>query len=369
MQDQGLFIDFLKNNDFYQLLSRGIFLCFLILMLVEAWFFLLLWESKLQFFYYCLIHLFTSSMSISMFLLAKKYKLDLKFHALNTVLIVFLGPFSGFIALLTACFFIYFKARATPLKQLLGELNPDVTRTKSEMLYQALKSKMIASPTPEADIPINYYDIAQLGTTKQKQVAIAKMLRYFRPSFAPILFELINDEVNCIRVLAATAINTIDQKYTELIQNQEKIVEKHPEKIKELKKLAVLLEIFLYMEILDEEREIKIKTQTLSVYEKYYQLVPDDTEAVVSLAKLYEQSDRENDAIKILEKAKSKNQKLSSEGILLYAELIFYSQNYKGLREILDNIEADSEESGFKSIEKQEIEEIKKIWEEGVNVC
>ncbi|MEM1282897.1 MAG: hypothetical protein AAGG81_05015 [Chlamydiota bacterium] len=294
-------------------------------------------------------------------------QIDIKFHTLNAVVLTFLGPFSLVIALLTLTFFYLFIKFLPPLKQLLKELNPDVSRSLGELCYQEVMTAGATRPGKERVVPLNYYDIVELGTTKQKQQAIAKILRHFHPGFAPILFALINDEVSCIRVLAATAINTIDQKYTELALTQEKIIEKFPENFQELKKLAMILETYLSLNILDEDRKLKIEDQVASLFEKLHKELSNDPEVLYYYAKSLESRGNVIKSYNVLYQLIEKGLEMTPPMKLLLTRVGFKHLPHDKWLDLLETINKDtgSKEKYLLTVEEIELEDISHLW--GVN--
>lgn len=320
--------------------------------------------GEMIFAYYLGLHILFSLVSWGIYTLALYLKFDVKFHTLNATALTFLGPFSLIIALLTLLFFYLFIKISPPLGKLLKELNPDVSRSHGELCYQAILTAGSARPTKEQAVPLNYYDIVELGTTKQKQQAIAKILQHFQPGFAPILFSLVNDQVSCIRVLAATAINTIDQKYTELMLDQEKIVEKYPKNLKELKKLALILEAYLSLNILDEDRRVKVQEQITSLFERLYKELPDDPEVLYFYAKSLESRGKIDQAYGVLYQLIEKNLEINPNMKLLLINIGFKYLPHDQWLSLLEKITKDVgiKEKYLLSVEEIELEDISKLW-------
>lgn len=337
----------------------------LLLMVADFVCFLLSWGESLRFIYYACLHFGISLIAWGIYYVAYRLSFDFKFHTLNATLITFLGPFSLVIAVLTLGFYFIFKKFSPPLSQLLQELNPDVERSKGEVCYQAIMTAGAARPGSQNAAPLNYYDIVELGTTKQKQQAIGKILRHFQPRFAPILFALINDEVSCIRVLAATAINTIDQTYTEMLINQEKVVEKSPGNTMELKTLARISETYLELNILDEDRKVKLEEQVASLFERLFEKLPDDPEVIFSYSKCLEFSDKKEIAFEVLYQAFQKGVELTPPMKLSLIQLAFHNLPHDQWLSLLSSIHEGMEdkELHLQAIEEIELEEIINLWQ------
>ena len=67
-----------------------------------------------------------------------------------------------------------------------------------------------------------FNDILSGGSVVQKQLALAKIARYFRPNLAPLLLQAIHDPDAAVRVQAATAMARIERDFMKRRMDLEK---------------------------------------------------------------------------------------------------------------------------------------------------
>jgi hypothetical protein len=131
-----------------------------------------------------------------------------------------------------------------------------------------------------------FADILSSGTVLQKQMAIAKIARYFRPAFAPLLLQSARDPNAAVRVQAATALAKIERdfmaRYMRLETELKNVPDQDPAKLE----LAQLYDDYAHAGLLDEGNRNDLRQKAIGIYEACLK-ERDNTDWRVRLARLY----------------------------------------------------------------------------------
>lgn len=171
------------------------------------------------------------------------------------------GPLAtGLLATMTAAF----TRTARPFDEWYESLFPDDQETRSELLYRRLLEGR-EDAVVEGSVS-SLTDVLFTGTTRAKQAVVALLARRFRSEFAPALQMALSDPEASIRVQAATAASTIEERYHAARLEMEDAVRAAPEDADALLALAQHLDDYAYAGVLDEDRQQAVMADALEVY-------------------------------------------------------------------------------------------------------
>ncbi|MBF0108365.1 MAG: cyclic nucleotide-binding domain-containing protein [Magnetococcales bacterium] len=130
-----------------------------------------------------------------------------------------------------------------------------------------------------------FMDILSYGSREQKQTMIARMTRQFKPAFAPVLREAVNNPDNSVRVQAATAISHVENRFMKDAMHLEREREKHPRDWNVLSKVARHYDDFAFTGLLDAIREGENRRKAIASYRECLTLRPDDLGIATALGR------------------------------------------------------------------------------------
>ncbi len=204
-----------------------------------------------------------------------------------------------------------------------------------------------------------FADILLGGTVMQKQMAIAKIARYFRPAFAPLLLQSARDPNAAVRVQAATALAKIERdfmnRYMKLENDLKDVADSNPAKLP----LAELYDEYAHAGLLDEGSRHSLRLKAIGIYEACL-TERDDPTCRIRLARLYLRQDEAEKARDLLSPLVL--QETPPRGALLwYMEALFRLKNFKTLREFSDRYAPQLEKLTTDS--DSEIQNLVNIWQ------
>ena len=175
-----------------------------------------------------------------------------------------LGPAGPVATALLAAMTLIFTRSARPFEEWYESLFPDDHETRSELLYRRL---LEGREDAVAEGSVNSLtDVLFTGTTRAKQAVVALLARRFRSEFAPALQMALADPEASIRVQAATAASTIEERYHATRIELEDAVRDAPEDPDALLTLARHLDDYAYADVLDEDRQRAVMADALTAY-------------------------------------------------------------------------------------------------------
>jgi hypothetical protein len=122
-------------------------------------------------------------------------------------------------------------------------------------------------------------------------MAIAKIARYFRPAFAPLLLQAARDKNAAVRVQAATALAKIERdfmaRYIRLENELRDLPDHNPAKLE----LAELYDDYAHANLLDDNNRQSLRFKAIGIYEACLAL-SDDPDWRLRLARLYLRENR-----------------------------------------------------------------------------
>jgi len=205
------------------------------------------------------------------------------FH-ITLLFVILMGPFGAAMGLLTLALYVFYLFYSDPVYSLIRELMPELKKTDVEVLQERIQAGL-EEFHQDAEV-ISLKEIMKFGSKQQKLTAIEKLLRYYKPEFIPALKLAVTDESNSVRVLAATAISSLEDRFQKKLQELEKQYRDRPNNAEAVLDLATHLEDYSNFDIYEEERLQTLKDEAVEKYQEYLELVPDDDEVKFKLAAL-----------------------------------------------------------------------------------
>ena len=258
---------------------------------------------------------------------------DVRLLSWLTWLTLTLGPAgplaTGLLALMTAVF----TRAARPFDEWYDALFPDDQETRSEVLYRRLLEGR-EDAVVEGSVN-SLTDVLFTGTTRAKQAVVALLARRFRSEFAPALQMALSDPEASIRVQAATAASTIEERYHATRLELEDAVRDAPESADALLDLARHLDDYAYAGVLDEDRQRAVMADALSAYRSANRRLGAREDVDLAIGRLMLRLD-------LIEEAELHLSALSlryedPRPMLWHAECLFRLRRFDELRRVLDD--------------------------------
>ena len=301
------------------------------------------------------IHIVTVALlTLWTFYLSRRH--DFRFSLLLVLGTVVMGPFGaavGFLAIIV--YKLSTSSSVDPLEWMDNFFLPQKI-SLSERLRERLDSDLKRS-APAISTP--YQDILTNGTILQKQMTIAKITRYFRSQFAPLLLQAARNPEPAVRVQAATALAKINRdfmtRYMRLENELKDIPDSHERRIK----LAQLYDDYAFAGLTDEESRHSMRSKAIKIYEAHV-TQSNDQGLIVRLARLYLRQDQPEKASQLLGPvAMSGDTTLATAS--WYMEALFCQRRLKELRQFARAYAATHEkQNAFNPI--QGLGEMFQIW-------
>jgi hypothetical protein len=181
-----------------------------------------------------------------------------------------------------------------------------------------------------ADNVVPFRDILMSGTTLQKQAAVAKISRYFRPQFAPLLLQAARNSNAAVRVQAATALAKIERDFMTRYISLEAALKKLPDEDPAKLKLAELYDDYAFANLLDDYNQQSLRQKAIHLYEACLSR-EDKAEWRLSLARLYLRQ-KQPDAAKRWLQPLVDDEQAPVGTLYWYMEALFQLKEYGPLR-------------------------------------
>lgn len=254
----------------------------------------------------------------------RKLKLyDNRFALLLLMLTALTGPFGVFVCILASAF--HTSSGPAPeewIEEFLAE--DDVLEENHVNDMYGLED--ISAPVEP------FQDILLHGTVREKQIAIARITRHFRPSFGPMLVAATRDANAAVRVQAATAMATIERRFMTQYIALEKSVERSADAVARLR-LAALYDDYAHANILDAHSCTLLRNKAIALYESHLSSHK-DTDLVVKLARLYLRQDAPEKTCALLHPLVVGEAKPHRAALSWYMEALFRMRRFAEVREL-----------------------------------
>jgi hypothetical protein len=173
-----------------------------------------------------------------------------RFSLFLVPLIAATGPFGAGIGLIAALVHLRCEPNAVTPAEWIDGLFERSQDSESVRLHERITFGLDDFESGTSVEP--FRDILSGGSVLQKQMAIAKIARYFRPAFAPFLLHAARDSNAAVRVQAATALAKIERdfmaRYIKLENDLRDLPDHDPAKLK----LAELYDDYAHADLLDD---------------------------------------------------------------------------------------------------------------------
>jgi polysaccharide biosynthesis protein PelE len=147
-----------------------------------------------------------------------------------------------------------------------------------------------------------FQDILNSGTVLEKQIAIAKITRYFRSQFAVLLKQAVQDTNAAVRVQAATALTKLERDFMMKLMHIEKALKStsNPGAIR--MQLVQLCDDYAHAGLLDKNSQNELRQKAITMYEECLSH-GEDFDLRLRLARLYLRQDQPDKTCGLLQDA------------------------------------------------------------------
>lgn len=216
------------------------------------------------------------------------HKADVRAHIMSCIFVFFLGPLGCFIAIVSNTFNLIYsqKLRVHFSDWLFSYLYAaDPNEKESDRIYnRIITGHEIFADSIDTE-PL--MDIMGFGSVQQKQAALIKAVKHFRPQLMmPVLRMGLNDPNNAIRVQAAAGLAKIQDSFQEKYTFYERKVIEKTESPEYLVAFARLCEEYSVSQLLDSERKASVIQQSIRLYERCIILVSGNIDLKISLVRM-----------------------------------------------------------------------------------
>ena len=222
---------------------------------------------------------------------------------LLTLTTIALGPAGAFGSLLSVCLEAAFRPYASPFTDWYDRIFIDEDEFANDAFLQRLA---IGGDPVSGSIQLtSFRDMLAFGTIEQKQATIALIARRFTPAFAPALRLALEDPIAAVRVQAAAAAASIENRYTQRSIALTREAELHRNSIAAERELARHYADFANSGLVEQHRVAEATDQALAHFDKVLARQPNDGEALIESARLLLGKGQPRDAVRRLERVMS----------------------------------------------------------------
>jgi len=222
---------------------------------------------------------------------------------LLTLMTIALGPVGAFGSFLSVCFEGAFRPYASPFTEWYNRIFVEEDELENDAFLQRLA---IGGDPVSGSIQLtSFRDILAFGTIDQKQAIIALIARRFTPAFAPALRLALEDPIAAVRVQAAAAAASIENRYAQRTIELTRKAERYEATTDAERDLARHYADFAQSGLVEEQRAAEAADQALAHFDKVLARHPNDTEALITSARLLLNRGEARDAVRRLERAMS----------------------------------------------------------------
>jgi len=237
----------------------------------------------------------------------------------------------------------------------LFEANKDF---ETELLYERIVHGYDDSKYIETIEPLS--DIISYGTIQQKQLAIAKIARYFRPRFAPLLLLAAKDGNAAVRVQAATALAKIERAFMARFMKLEAVLDVLPDNDPKKLNLAEIYDDYAHAGFLDDNSRHLLRLKAISIYKNYLG-AQESEECRVRLARLQLRQKMPQEALHTLEPLIG-SQAVSHRVHYWYMETLYDLRDFENLRNYNQLHDLSTNDLREPNLYLAEIADLTKVW-------
>lgn len=238
-----------------------------------------------------------------------------------------LGPLGPAGCLFTLAFYLATERNAPQFSEWYESLFPDDDPAESGDIARQLMERV----GQDGGSVSPFLDVLSYGSRAQKQIAVAVMTRHFHPAFAPALRQALADSDNAVRVQAATAMATIEDRFVERAEELRAETEAHPDDPALVLGLARHHDDYAYTGLLDRQREEESQARALECYLRYLDQMPQDVDARLAVGRLMLRLGRAQDAVGWMERCFEQGA-WSPAMVGWYMDALYRLGRYEGVR-------------------------------------
>lgn len=203
---------------------------------------------------------------------------------LHALMATFLGPAGCAGVFLCTVFELCFRPFATPFTEWFESIFPQEDNDEQVAFVELLH----ASEDPiQTSLRISSFrDTMSVGTIEQKQALLALIARRFTPAFAPALRQALQDAVPSVRVQAAAATASIENRYAEKTMALEQKARSRTATVADHRRLAEHLVEFADSGIAEQQRCDDARKSALEHFDAILSNSPTDFGALTASARL-----------------------------------------------------------------------------------
>ncbi|MCB2082036.1 MAG: hypothetical protein H6908_02630 [Hyphomicrobiales bacterium] len=289
-----------------------------------------------------ILHVIASLIAIGCSVLALTERSDLKLWIFLGMMITVAGPLGAVTCGIAGVLYGYHMRSSVAFEEWFASMFPQEQTRESGHLYERIifgLDDIIDTGNVEP-----FRDIMTYGAFQQKQDVLIKITRYFRPEFAPVLLQALEDRDNAIRVQAAGAIADIEREYLERYIAMERLISKDASDVTRLQKFAALCDEYAHCGILDKEREQQSRNRAIELYETCHEARKDDMAIVLPLGRLYLLNHEPAKAVNVLKPHVERDIPEQERVRICYMEALFENGDLQSLRTLAKRYSIEAKE-------------------------
>lgn len=267
------------------------------------------------------------------------------------------GPLGAGICFVAAMVSLFLKPSSP--EDLFDAMLPDTEQGESAKLYERIAFGLDNVGGTGVQ-PLQ--DILGSGGMLEKQAAIVKITRWFRPQFAPLLRMASLDADASVRVQAATAIAKLERDYMLRYLTLEQEM-KQGASTAQRRDMAGLCYDFALSGIADEEMYRQLSARAIALYEELLAEGDDTPELRPHLARLHLENDHPRQTASLLTPL-LEDDSMDLEEARLYMEALYEMKQYDSLRDLAKRADF-SRHVVTGTPEAEDIEQMLRLWAEG----
>ena len=286
------------------------------------------------------------------------HKADIRDHIISCIFVFFLGPLGCFIAIVSNTFNLVYsrKMKVNFSDWLFSYLYAaDPREQESDRIYNRIMAGQEIFADSIDTEPL--LDIMGFGSLEQKQAALVKAVKYFRPQLMmPVLHMGLNDPNNVIRVQAAAGLANIQDNFQKKYTFYERKVIEKTESPEELVAFAKLCEEYSVSQLLDSERKASVIRESIKLYERCITLVPGNIDLKISLIRMLIINRKNDQAYNLMTETLPLVKKPSPAVAHALMELLFKMNRFSEMRRFASEWKSEMDKNfGYAINEKIEI--------------
>lgn len=273
------------------------------------------------------------------------------FPLISLIMTTFMGVMGSLIGFLICLLIVPFRSVPEPFKSKAFLIQGAAQAFDEEpSLLAVLNEKDLQTKTTV----VPFKDILTGGTLEDKAEAVTKINYHYKSSFARVLFLAKRDDKHSIRVLAASTLSRLNQKYLRRHRKLLSQAQKASASAWHFLSLAHHLRRYAACGFLDKNRAHYLRQESIAWYQKYLTLYPNDLKVLKILARLYAANNQLQKALEVFQVLQKQNIPLTLKQRLCYLSVLYDMGSYDQVRKTIGTMEADQKqffgsENGFLS--------------------